>query len=93
MFHSPASRFFSKKLINFAAGQNEKAMAELYNYFLGYSTDNEILENNKDYYAASREINHFKTWGNLRSFIKLQEDGTLALVISKQVKPIVGLIK
>lgn len=40
--------------------QKDKAMSEMYRYFLGYSTDVDIVEDHGDFYIARRKFKSFK---------------------------------
>lgn len=53
--------------------QVDKAMSEIYLYFMGYSTDVDIVENKPDYYIARRVFRNFKKW---REAISINNDGS-----------------
>lgn len=42
--------------------QIEKALSKIYKYFLGHSTEIEIIKDNENYFIASRGIKNFVTW-------------------------------
>lgn len=44
------------------SAQIEMAMSQIYNYFLGYAPDIDIVRNQDRYYVASRAIKNFKSW-------------------------------
>jgi hypothetical protein len=73
--------------------QIEKAVSILYKYFFGYSTDINIIREEKDYYVASRGIKNFTTWtaSICNNLIVTQPDGTLFFVQDNTKYPIVGL--
>lgn len=74
----------------------EQAMSKIYQYFLGYGTDIEIIKDNDDYYVASRTVKDFKTWGEclFEKSIKMLEDGKFVYIEEDgSEKPVVGLGK
>ena len=62
--------------------QVDKAMSEMYRYFLGYSTDVDIVEENGDFYIARRKFKSFKKAYNPGRTEPeyLRKDGTQFLV-------------
>lgn len=73
--------------------QVEKAMSEIYQNLLGYSTDIEILKKQDDYYVASRAIANYTPWFNSLSKLQLGADDSLLFNDNGKQKPIVGLGK
>ncbi len=73
--------------------QIEKAMSELDALFLGYSTDIDLLKEGEDYYAASHEINYFRTWSEIASQTRTLPDGNLVFIDNDHYKPIIGMGK
>jgi|GEM_PF-4355105 len=71
--------------------QVEKAMAEIDLYFLGYSTDIEIIKEGENYYVASREIKAFTEWAYCSNKVTTLADGTLALANKKSHTIIKGM--
>lgn len=78
--------------------QVDKAMSEMYQYFLGYSTDVDLVSEGSDYYIARRAFKHFSnlniTKKNNQYYIDdylILDDGTLTSVTS--VKHFSGLAK
>lgn len=55
--------------------QVDKAMSEIYQTLLGYSTDVDIVEENGDYYIARRKFNHFKKASEKGQYL-IQLDGS-----------------
>lgn len=54
----------------------DKAMSEIYQLFLGYSTDVDMVEENGDYFIARREFKHFNVFED-------DKDGTGILINKK----------
>ena len=59
--------------------QVEKAMSEIYHYFLGYGTDIEILKNSDNYFNASRGIANYTPWHECVFKLQIKTDGSLVL--------------
>ena len=62
--------------------QVEKAMSEIYLYFMGYATDIDIVKKDDEYFVASRSFKNFISWNrfesdSLTNNYTFQQDGTL----------------
>lgn len=44
--------------------QVDKAVSEIYRYYVGYSTDSDIVQDGQDYYLARRDFKNFKHWND-----------------------------
>lgn len=82
--------------------QVDKTMSEMYKYFLGYSTDVDLVEEKGDYFVARRQFKHFqKAFDKGQYLIKLNgatftiKDYTLSedgrLIKENEVKRLRGL--
>lgn len=82
--------------------QVDKAMSEMYQYFLGYSTDEDLVEEKGDYFVARRKFRHFEKASNEGKYLiqlngstfkikdfTLLDDGRL--IKGNQVKRLKGL--
>ena len=70
----------------------EKAMSEIYQYFMGVSTDIEIVKEGENYHVSSHGLAAFQTWDDCKRSIVLQQNGQyLYRTSTGALKPIIGL--
>ncbi len=73
--------------------QIEKVAAKLYDFFLGYGTQIDIVKAANSYYVASRKIKNFVEWDRVWNKVTVNHDGLLTLTQGEEQLPIVNFGK